>query len=71
MPAFTPAIRAGQLLRAAHGTRPMGRALGDSFMGTDCFGDTVEFVRWQHNPSGRDVHTCKGHVRALAVIEEA
>jgi len=71
MPTFTPTIRAGQLVRNTFGTRPLGRALGNSFMGTDCFGETVEFVYWQHNPSGRDVHTCKAHVRALAVIEEA
>jgi hypothetical protein len=71
MPTFTPTIRAGQLLRGKYNTRPSGRALSDSFMGTDCFGETVEFVNWQHNPSGKDVHTCKGYVSAFVVIEEA
>lgn len=71
MPEFVPAIRAGQLVRNQSSTRPLGRALSDSFMGTDCFGKTVEFVHWQHNPSGRDVHTCKAYVRSLVVVEEA
>lgn len=71
MPDFTPAIRSGQLLRSKSSTRPIGRAMSDSFMGIDCFGKTVEFVHWQHNPSGRDVHTCKGYVRSFAVIQEA
>lgn len=71
MPTFTPAIRKGQLLRGRYETRTKGRALGDSFMGTDCFGKAVELVYWQHNPSGRDVHTCKGHVSAFVVIDEA
>lgn len=71
MAEFTPAIRAGQPLRNTSSTRPLGRALSDSFMGTDCFGETVEFVHWQHNPSGRDVHTCKGYARSLVVIVDA
>ena len=68
---FTPSIRRGQLVRGKFSARPLGRAMADSFMGRDCFGETVEFVYWQHNPSGRDVHTCKGYVRSLAVMAEA
>lgn len=71
MATFTPTIRAGQLVRNITRQRPLGRALGDSFMGRDCFGETVEFVYWQHNASGNDVHTCKAYVRALAVVAEA
>ena len=71
MPEFTPTIREGQLVRGIYSTRPLGRAMADSFMDRDCFGEVLESVYWQHNPSGNDVHTCKGHVRALAVVEEA
>lgn len=71
VPTFTPTIRRGQMVRSIHGTRPLGRALSDSFMGRDCFGETVEFVHYQRNPSGRDVHTCKAYVRSVFVIAEA
>lgn len=72
MTTFTPSIRAGQALQPRFGGRCVNAsALGDSFMGRDCFGDDVEQVYWQHDASTNDRHTCRATVASLRVIEEA
>lgn len=59
MSKFTPTFRDGQAIQPRHGDRVVnGRALGDSYLGTDWRGRPCEVVRWAHDASSCDTHVC-------------
>ena len=62
---FQPMWRKGDMIQPRYGNRMIdAEVMEDSRMKRDCFGEMVEYVRYRHNPSGKqpcpDWHWCDG-----------